>query len=92
MLATRLKNRELLNLALVVLIIIAFTTFSLTIDFIETLYQYFTVYNTLHINEFIINIVFLWLSNFVDNLPSLERSKRKAGRTGKLWIASVEEK
>jgi PAS domain S-box-containing protein len=61
MLTTRLKNRELLNLSLVVIITIAFTTLSLTIDFIDTIYKYFADYSTLPINEFIINIVFLWL-------------------------------
>jgi PAS domain S-box-containing protein len=82
MLTTRLKNRELLNLALVVLIIIAFTTFSLTIDFIETIYQYFTVYNTLHINELIINIVFLWL--VVTLLITYHRWKEAKGKQEEL--------
>lgn len=57
----RTKNRELIGLSLVVIITIVFTLFSLSIDFIDRLYNYFHDYSKLPIGEFFIRAVFLWL-------------------------------
>jgi PAS domain S-box-containing protein len=58
---TRQKNRALFNLSLMVIITILFSLLSLSIDFIDTIREYFPFYNTLPINDFFVNIIFLWL-------------------------------
>lgn len=55
------RNRELINLSLVVIIAIVFSLFSLSIDFISTIHKYFPLYTTAPISKFIINVIFLWL-------------------------------
>ena len=58
---TNRKNRELLNLSLVVIIAIIFSLFSLSIDFLDKIREFFPLYSTLPLNDFLINIIFLWL-------------------------------
>ncbi len=55
------KNRELINVSLVVIIAIVFSLFSLSIDFISTIHKYFPLYTSAPISKFIINVIFLWL-------------------------------
>jgi len=55
------KNRELLNLSMIVIITILFSLLSLSIDFIDKIREYFPFYTMLPINDFLINIIFLWL-------------------------------
>jgi len=47
---TRIKRRELLNLILVLVISIAFSLFSISINFIDKFYRYFEAYTSLPIN------------------------------------------
>ncbi len=58
---TRQKDRALFNLSMIVIITILFSLLSLSIDFIDTIRDYFPFYNTVPINDFFINIIFLWL-------------------------------
>ena len=55
------KSRELVNLSLIVLAIIIFTLFSFSINFIDTVHEYFPFYSTWPINALYINVIFLWL-------------------------------
>ena len=55
------KNREFFNLCLIVLITIVFSLFSLSIDFIGKVQEYFPLYTTSPINDFLIHVIFLWL-------------------------------
>ena len=55
------KSRELLNLSLVVIITIIFSLFSLSIGFLDKMREFFPLYSTLPLNDFLINIIFLWL-------------------------------
>ena len=57
----RNKNRELLNLSIIVIIAIIFSLVSLSIDFIDKVVKYFPFYTTVPLNNFFINIIFLWL-------------------------------
>jgi PAS domain S-box-containing protein len=56
-----MKNRELLDLSLVLIISIAFTLCSLSINFIGRMYSYFYALTSLPMAEFLINVIFLWL-------------------------------
>ena len=58
---TRQNNRALFNLSMIVIITLLFSLLSLSIHFIDTIREYFPFYNTLPINNFFINIIFLWL-------------------------------
>jgi len=58
---SRTKNRELLNLSLVLIITIILTLFSLSIDFIDRIHKYLSVYSTLPISELLIKVLFIWL-------------------------------
>ncbi len=58
---TNRKNRELINLSLVAIITIIFSLFSLSIDFLDRIQAFFPRYNTLPLNDFLVNIIFLWL-------------------------------
>jgi PAS domain S-box-containing protein len=58
---TKQKNRALFNLSVMVIVTILFSLLSLSIDFIDTIREYFPFYNSLPINDFFINIIFLWL-------------------------------
>ena len=57
----RQKNKALFNLSMMVIITILFSLVSLSIDFIDTIREYFDFYNMLPIDDFFINIIFLWL-------------------------------
>ncbi len=57
----RQKNKALFNLSMMVIITILFSLLSLSIDFIDTIREYFHFYNMLPIDDFFINIIFLWL-------------------------------
>ena len=57
----KIKNRELLDLSLVLAISITFSLFSISINFIDRLNKYFEIYTTLPIAEFLLNVIFLWL-------------------------------
>ncbi len=57
----RTINRELLNLFLVVIIAILLALFSLSIDFIDNIYKYLSVFSSFHLSEFFIRILFIWL-------------------------------
>jgi PAS domain S-box-containing protein len=58
---TRKKNRELLNLFMIVTVTIIFSLLSLSIDFIDKVREYIPFYNIVPIDDFFINIIFLWL-------------------------------
>jgi PAS domain-containing protein len=58
---TRKKSRELLNLFIIVIVTIIFSLLSLSIDFIDKIREYIPFYNTVPINDFFINVIFLWL-------------------------------
>jgi PAS domain S-box-containing protein len=55
------QRRALINLSLVVLISILFSLFSLSIDFINIVHQYYPPYSPVPISKLIIDIIFLWL-------------------------------
>ena len=55
------KRRELINLSLVVLIAILFSLFSLSLDFISTVHEYYPPYTPAPISKLIMDIIFLWL-------------------------------
>ena len=56
-----IKKRELFDLSLVVIITITFSLFSLSINLIERVCNYFNAFTSLPIAEFLINAIFLWL-------------------------------
>ena len=58
---SRTKNREWLNLSLVVIIAILLALFSLSIDFIDNIYKYLSAYAALPMREFFIRVLFIWL-------------------------------
>ncbi len=58
---TKQKSKELVNLSLVVVTIIIFTLFSFSINFIDTVHEYFPLYTTWPINSYYMNVIFLWL-------------------------------
>ena len=58
---TKEKSKELVNLSLVVVTIIIFTLFSFSINFIDTVHEYFPLYTTWPINSYYMNVIFLWL-------------------------------
>ena len=69
------KNREFFNLSLVVVITILLVLFSLSINFIDWIQKYLSVYPTLPISELFIRVLFLWL---VATLWVTYKSWRKA--------------
>ena len=56
-----MKSREFLNLLLVLIISIAFAILSMSIDFIDRIYNHFYAYNSLPIFKFLVKVIFLWL-------------------------------
>lgn len=60
-----IKKRELLDLSLVLIITVAFTLFSLFIDLINRVYNYFYAFTSLPIAELLINAIFLWLTGLL---------------------------
>jgi|GEM_PF-1301094 len=71
------KNRNSLYLSIILIIAIALSIFSLSIEFIDSLYIFFEAYTNLPVTDFIINFVFLYLSGLV---LLLYRCWRKAAR------------
>jgi len=55
------KNREWLNLSLVVIITILMALFSLSINFIDSIYKYLSVYSSFSLSESFVRVLFLWL-------------------------------
>ena len=59
------KNRELLDLSIVLIFSLIFTLFSISINFIDRLYRFFGTYTGLPLAEFLINISFLSLAGLL---------------------------
>jgi len=57
----RTINKELFNLFLVVIIAILLALFSLSVDFIDNIYKYLSVFSSFPLSEFFIRILFVWL-------------------------------
>ncbi len=60
-----IKNRELLDLSIVLAIAIILSIFSLSIHTIDRLYSFFNVYTDLPLAEFLINVSFLSLTGLL---------------------------
>ncbi|MCK4386213.1 MAG: PAS domain S-box protein [candidate division Zixibacteria bacterium] len=60
-----MKNRELLDLSIVLIFSLIFTLFSISINFIDRLYSFFGTYTDLPLAEFLINISFLSLAGLL---------------------------
>ncbi len=58
---SRTKNREWFNLSLVVIITILLALFSLSIDFIDRIYEYLSMYASSPQSELFIRVLFIWL-------------------------------
>ncbi|MBW2184221.1 MAG: response regulator [Deltaproteobacteria bacterium] len=69
------KNREWFNLSLVVIITILLALFSLSIDFIDRLYEFLSMYASSPQSELFIRVLFIWL---VITLWTTYRRWRKA--------------
>jgi len=59
------KNRELLDLLIVLILAVIFSIFSVSIHFIDRLYSFFYAYTSLPIAEFLINLVCLSLTGLL---------------------------
>ena len=55
------KNKEWFNLSLVVIITILLALFSLSMDFIDRIYEYLSVYAAYPLSQFFIRVLFIWL-------------------------------
>jgi PAS domain S-box-containing protein len=60
-----MKNRDSLHLYIILIIAIALSIFSLSIKFIDRLYNFFETYTRLPVTDFIINFVFVYLSGLI---------------------------
>ncbi|MBW1854529.1 MAG: PAS domain S-box protein [Deltaproteobacteria bacterium] len=69
------KNREWFNLSLVVIITILLALFSLSIDFIDRIYEFLSMYASSPQSELFIRVLFIWL---VVTLWTTYRRWRKA--------------
>jgi PAS domain S-box-containing protein len=61
----KVKTRELLDLALVVIFSTAFALFSISAHFLRTVHDVFHSYTTWPLTEFLANVVFLWLAGLL---------------------------
>jgi len=59
---SRTKSREWLNLSLVVIITILLALFSLSMGFIDRIYEYLSVYASFPLSELFIRVLFIWLA------------------------------
>ena len=57
----RTKNKEWFNLSLVAIITILLALFSLSIDFIDSIYEYLSVYSSFPLSELFTRVLFIWL-------------------------------
>jgi PAS domain S-box-containing protein len=55
------KNKEWFNLSLVVIITILLALFSLSMNFIDRIYEYLSVYTSFPLSQLLIRILFIWL-------------------------------
>ena len=56
------KNKEWFNLSLVIIITILLALFSLSMDFIDRIYKYLSVYAAFPLSRFFIRLLFIWLA------------------------------
>ncbi len=59
------KNRQLVNLFIVLVTAVVFSIFSMSIDFLDRLYIFLNAYVGLPITKFLVNVIFLWLAGLL---------------------------